>query len=126
RPRPLGIREVRATSPRLRSRVSGEYRDPFGHQVRKITVEIAPDYPEGRHDEVLDIYTDDAGYRDLKVPVTVVKRSRQRLAVLPNQVSLTAAPGQEVPSCLVRVRDSAPQDVAVTDATAAHPAVLCQ
>src|SRR5262249_51099344 len=91
-----------------------------------ISVEVAADYPEGRHEEVLDIYTDDAGYRDLKVPVTIVKRSRQRLGVLPNQVNLTAAPGQEVPSCLVRVRDSPGPAVAVTDVKCDHAAVVCQ
>ena len=45
---PLSIFEVRASSPKLKSHVSGTYRDPFGHQVRKITIEVAADYPEER------------------------------------------------------------------------------
>jgi hypothetical protein len=126
RPRPFKVAAVRTSSPKLRTRLLGDYRDPFGHQVRKIRLEVAADFPEGRHDEILDIYTDDAAYHELKVPVTVIKRSHQRLAVLPAQVSVTAAPGQEVPSRLLRVQDSQGQDVVIAGVTADHPAVVCQ
>jgi hypothetical protein len=126
RPRPLAIAEVRTSSPELRGRVTEQFRDDMGHWVRKISLEVAADYPEGRHDEVVDIITDDPDYRDLKVPVTVVKRSRQRLTAAPNQVSLRVAADQAAPSRIVLLRDSDNEPVIVQDVEADNSALVCQ
>lgn len=126
RSRPLTITEVQAGSPRLKTCVAEVYRNGAGHAVRRISLEVADDYPEGRHDDVLAIFTDDPDYRELRVPVTVVRRSRQRLSVTPSAVRLEAASGQPVPSQVVLMRDSEDQPVVVERVESDDPAIVCQ
>jgi hypothetical protein len=126
RPTPLAIAEVRTTSSKLRPRVTEQYRDGFGHLVRRINLEVADDYPEGRHDEVLDILTNDPAYKDLRVPVTVVKRSRQRCVARPESVTLTPATGQTLASRLVQIRDNDNEPIEIDQVTADSAALGCQ
>ena len=123
--KPLAIAGVRTSSPALKTRVTEQFQDGFGHWVRKISLEVAADYPEGRHDEAVDILTDDPTYRDLKVPVTIVKRSRQRLSALPEKVSLQAPPQGAIPSRIVLIRDYHEGTVVVDRITADDPAITC-
>jgi hypothetical protein len=126
RPHPLEIAEVRTSSPQLRGRVTSQFQDDLGHWVRKISLEVAAGYPEGRHDEVVDIITDDPDYGDLKVPVTVVKKSRQRLSAVPNQLTLrAAAAARSVPSWVVLVRDSSNEPVVVEGVESSDSAFVC-
>lgn len=126
RAKPLAIAELRTSSPQVKSRLAGAYRDGLGHQVQRIQLEVADDYPEGRREEVLNIITDDATYHDLRVPVTIVKRGRQSIAVVPADVQLTLAAEQDIASKTVLVRDGSGRQVAVEHASADHPAVVCQ
>src|SRR5262249_22627810 len=87
RPQPLTVTEVRASSPRPQCRRGEPGRDALGNWCRAVQVAVAEDCPEGRHDEFLDLYTTDPSYRHLRVPVTVVKRLRSRLAVTPGEVT---------------------------------------
>jgi len=126
RPHPLSITEVRTSSPHLKSQVVDAYCDDAGHQVRKMRLVVASDYPEGRHDEILGIYTDDPSYRELKVPVTVIKQGRQRLVATPDEVRLEAPRGQPIPSRIVLLRDRQDQQVEIESINADHPAIKCQ
>jgi hypothetical protein len=126
RPRPFSLVGVHASSAALTAQLGESYRDADGHWARKIWIEVAGACPEGRHEEVLGIYTDDARYRELQVPVTIVKRPRERLSATPSQVSLTAPPGQPVPSRIVLIRDRDNQPVGVDRVLADDPAVTCQ
>jgi hypothetical protein len=126
RPQPLTVSEVRTSAAQVKGRVTEQFQDGQGHWVRKIALEIGPDYPEGRHNEVLDIVTDDPVYRDLRVPLTVVKRGRQRLAAEPGAVTLFAPAGHEIPSRIVRVRDSEDQPVMIEQIVADDPAITCR
>jgi len=62
----------------------------------------------------------------LRVPVTVVKRLRQRLTATPNRVTLTVPAQGAVPSQLLRIRDGNDEDVEVDRVTADDPAILFQ
>jgi hypothetical protein len=126
RARPFAVTGVCATAPGLTPRLGELHRDGAGHWARTIALDVAGDYPEGRHEEVLAVYTDDPRYRELKVPVTIVKRSRDRLSATPGQVALTAPPGQPVPSRIVLIRDRDNQPVVVDRIEADDPAVSCQ
>jgi hypothetical protein len=126
RPQPLHVTEVRGTAPGLTGRVTEQCRDAAGRWVCKVRLEVAGDYPEGRGQEILDIVTDDPTYRDLRVPLTVVKRGRQRLSASPSPVSLFLPPGQEIASRIVLVRDAADQAVVVDQVTADDPAIRCR
>ena len=81
-------------------------RDADGHWTWRVKLEVASDLPEGRHAEIIDFFTDDPMYTHLRVPVTVVKRSRQRVTATPETVTLTIPAGQPVPSRLLLVRDA--------------------
>jgi hypothetical protein len=125
REKTLTITAVQATSPKLSARVIGESRDVQGHLTRTLRLDVAPDFPEGRHEETLNIYTDDSLYRHLKVPVTITKRVRQRFTALPNAVTLTAPRGQPFPSKIVLIRDSENNNVEIERLTPSDPAIGC-
>jgi hypothetical protein len=126
RPQPLVISELGTTSPRLTPRLVEQGRNSDGHWVRRFRLEAAADYPDGRHDEAFHILTRDPIYRDLKVPVTIVKRLPRRVTVLPAEVKLEAASGQALPSRLLRLRDRQDEQVMVEQITADDPAIACQ
>jgi hypothetical protein len=126
RPRALAISEVRTSSPELKAELAGEFQDAAKHRVRKIRLGVTENYPTGRHTESVAIFTDDPDYRELKVPVTVIKQARQRIAVSPNQVTLVAPTGQPIPSRVLLVRDIENQQVAVDQVVGDHPAIRCQ
>jgi hypothetical protein len=121
RPKPLTVTSSSASSPKLRTDLHKA--DKGTH---KIGVEVAADYPEGRHDDVVSIYTDDPAYREIRVPVTVVKRGRQRLSAAPEQVKFEGPAGQPLPSRIVLLRDADNQAVIVDQATADDPALICR
>jgi hypothetical protein len=123
---PLGGVELRTSSDRLRVSLLIQARDDSGHACFHIKLEVAADFPAGRYDDTLEIYTADPLYRHLQVPVTVVRRGRQRLTTLPAEVTARAAPGQAVPAQLLRVRDARDEPVVVEEVTADDPAIQCR
>jgi hypothetical protein len=124
RPKSLTVVAVETSSPRLRARVYDQRRDKAGRAVTQIRLDVAEEYAEGRHDETVRICTDDPAYRELKVPVTVIRRSRQHVSATPAQVALSAPPGQPFPSKIVLVRGN-DEGVVVEKVVADHPAVVC-
>src|SRR6266851_837321 len=126
RPKALLIREVRASSSKLFPRVSEAARAANGQTIWKINLAVADDYPDGRHEEILDVYTDDPRYGDLRVPVTVIKRAQQRLAATPSEVVLIAPAGQPLPSRMILIRDDQGQTVHVDQVVSDDPALAGQ
>jgi hypothetical protein len=122
---PLAITVVHTTSTKLRAARGEPARDAEGRTVYTIQLDVAPDFPEGRHDETLFIFTNDADFRELKVPVTVFKKLRRSFAVTPESVSVTAAKGQPPPSCLVRLRGPDGDVIEIERVEADHPAIRC-
>jgi Protein of unknown function (DUF1573) len=126
RANPLAVKEARTSIPGLKPHVSGPERDERGHVRYRIGLEIADDFPDGRRDEILQIYTDDARYPDFRVPITLVKRSRQNLSATPQEVSLTAVSGQPIPARLVLIRDQQNRKVKIERIDADDPAITCR
>jgi hypothetical protein len=122
---PLMVTAVRPSSSALKAQLAESTCDADGHRIQKVAFEVADDVPEGRHDEAIGIYTDDPDYPELRVRVTVIKRSRQRVAALPNQVAIVLPVGQPIPSRLVLFRDREDQSVEVEHVIADDPAVTC-
>src|SRR5205807_404185 len=83
RAKPLKITAARASASYLKPRIGDPSRDEQGHWKCRITLEVSADCPEGRHEERLDVITSDPDYPDLRIPVVVVKRAKQRLTVTP-------------------------------------------
>jgi hypothetical protein len=122
---PLAITVVHTTSTKLRAAPGEPARDAEGRTVYPIQLDVAPDFPEGRHDETLFVFTNDADFRELKVPVTVFKKLRRSVAVTPDSVSVTAAKGQPLPSSLVRLRGPDEDALEIERVEADHPALRC-
>jgi hypothetical protein len=123
RPEPLTLAGVRTTSPYMRASVGEPRRDSEGHWSRIITLEILPDFPEGPHDESLVIAKAER-QDEWRVPVTIVKRSRDRVLVAPEAVTLNGPLDQQSPR-LVRISGKE-QDVVLEHVEADDPAVQCE
>jgi hypothetical protein len=126
RSKPMVLTEARASTAKLRPRVCGPTQDKEGRRHYQVTLEVAEDFPEGRHEAMLDLYTDDPKYPDLRVPVTIVKRSEQRLAATPAEINLLAPTGQPVPSRIVLIRDEKGQRVKIESVVAGDPSITCR
>jgi hypothetical protein len=124
--KPLEITRVISSCAQLTGRVTKKSQDAHGHAVRTIGVEVGDDFPEGRHDEVLAIVTNDPGYPELRVRVTVHKGKRQRVTAAPDQLNWRTDADMPLPSQLVRLRDGENKPVVVERAVADHPAVTCR
>jgi hypothetical protein len=125
RAHPLTVTEARTTSPHLRARPEEARRDDAGRRTQTVRLEVLADYPEGRHDEMVTLLTNDADYRELKVPATIVKRSRQQVSVAPSSVTLMAT-GGVFSSRLVLIRGNDEEPVEVERVEADNPALVCQ
>jgi hypothetical protein len=125
RDHPFTVTGVHASSPHLKGEVKQTTTAAAGHRVTKVALSLATGYPEGRGEETVVILTDDAEYRELTVPVTVVKRPRERVTASPAAVSLVAAAGQTVPSRIVLLRPTGAGPVVVDSVEADDPAVAC-
>jgi hypothetical protein len=125
RPRTLSITAVNASSPRLQPRLSEPSHDMSGHWLRRISLEVADDYPQGRHDEILEICSSDPDYPSLRVPVTIVKCSQQFTAT-PGEVTLTAPAGQAFPSRIVLIRNREDRAVVIDKIDVDDPAIVCR
>ena len=90
RPHPLTVVKAETTSPQIKARVEESGRGADGQWRCLIHLEAPADLIDGRRDEVLHLYTSDPEYPDLKMPFTIVKRSRQRVNATPAAVELEA------------------------------------
>jgi hypothetical protein len=125
RDNPLTVTDVRATSPWVKTQLGQPARDKSGQWSRSIQFEVLPDYPEGRRDETLSIFTGDPSYPELRVPMTVVKRSRQQVSATPTSVTWNGPLSQPLPSRTVLLRVPDDQELAVEKVEGDHPAIQC-
>jgi len=126
RPKAMNVTAVDTSSPHLKATLLAPCRDMAGRAVRIIKLELAADFPEGKREEVLGIHTDDPAYRDLKVPINVTKRLRQRVSLAPDRITISATAGEALPSRIVLVRDADNQTVRIQEIKADDPALLCR
>ncbi len=116
RPKPLAVTAAAASAPFLRATAVAD----GGPGRWAVRVEVAGDCPDGRHAETVTITTDDPDYRTLKVPVTVVREPRRRVAALPNRATLVAGG-----SALVQLRADG-EPVRVESVEGSVPALACR
>ncbi len=120
---PLTVTGVRTTAPFLRASVTEPRVDANGRRVQVVHVDAESGVPDGRHDEMLQIYSSDPDYKELRVPVTVVKQSRQSVVANPAEVSIQLGSGP-VPARVVLLRAPG-QAVEVKQIECDDPAVRC-
>jgi len=103
----------------LRARLA----QPGSGSTWRIGLELADDFPAGRHEEALTILTDDPDYAELRVRVTVVKRTPRDVSVHPAEVRFVAAAQGAIPSRIVLVRGDDERAVVIDDVVVDHPAI---
>ena len=122
RPKAFKVTRALFASPHLGASVT-----PVTAASSRITVDVRSSLPEGRHEDVLCITTDDPLYRELRVPVSVVKRSRQNVHAAPDRVELIVPRGQPAPSRIVLLRGgNGDEEVKVERVEADNPALKCR
>ncbi len=126
RARPMQVTSVEPSSPQLRARLGEWKHNDDGQNVRTVALEVLPDFPEGRHDEVIQIFTSDPEYRELKIPVTIVKRPKQTVSASPDVLAVSSAAGEPIPSRIVLLRAPDDLDVLVERVECDTPAVSWQ
>jgi hypothetical protein len=124
RSRPLTVTGVRTTDPLLRAAVQETRSDDMGRKIQVVRVDVPAGFPDGRHEEMLQIFSSDPEYAELRVPVTVVKLSRSAVSATPAEVSLESN-GGPVPARVVLLRGVEDQEVEVASLECDDPAVHC-
>jgi len=118
RAQPLKVVGVQTSKPGLQARLLDQ-----DQGSAHIQLETASTLASGRHDELLTIDTNDAGYRQLQVPVTIIKTS-QTVSAIPAKVELQSKAGEPA-SCLVRLRSDSEKAVTISKIESNHPALSC-
>jgi hypothetical protein len=116
RPTPMKITSILASSPAIRlSKKSSE------GGVTKVILEVSRSaLTAPRQEETLSIYTDDPNYRQLQVPITLIKANRPEVTATPDKVEIIGVGSQ-----LVRLRAAGDKTVRIQKAEADQPLVNC-
>jgi hypothetical protein len=125
RSHPLELTDVRTSSARLHAEADASWQKTNVGWTRKIHVQLA-EGPDGKSDEVVQLFSSDPDYREMRIPVTVVQRSKQRCFASPEEVRLKAEPGRPADSFSVLIRDHDGQPVAIAKVEADDPALSCE
>jgi hypothetical protein len=121
----FAVKSVQTTSPHLKAEIEAPFREDHGTIWARLRLEVTKDYPAGRREEFVSIYTDNAGYAELKVPVTIDKAGQERVTATPPEAVLGATAGQAPPARVILLRDFENQAVLVEKITADDPAIVC-
>jgi len=99
-------------------------KDADGRRTQTIAITVDESCPAGQYADELCIDTDDPEYKELRIPVRVVKKAASTVVqALPASVTLRFAKEQTTASYLVRLRDAGEKEVLVEKAECDHPAV---
>ncbi len=122
---PMNVTAVQPSSPQLRTRLGDWQKNDEGFAQRTIALEVLPEFPEGRHEEVIQIFTADPEYRELRIPVTIVKKLRQSVCATPDSLTISTPAEEPIPSRIVQLRSADDLDVQVERVECDAPAVTC-
>lgn len=126
RGKPLTVTGVRLGIPGVRGEVKPAA-DVGGRRSQKIELTVGDGCPTGQHADELCIDTDDPEYRELRIPLRVIKKAPATgVQVAPGSVTLRFAKEQATASSLVRLKDAGDREVAVEKAESDHPAITCK
>jgi hypothetical protein len=103
-------------------------RDPLGRMVWTLAVSLGADLPSGQHQEVLTLHTDDPQHRELRIPISVVRRggTAQRIQALPEQLDLVVSANQPKVKRIVTLRDRQGGSLAIEYVLTSDDALSCR
>jgi hypothetical protein len=120
---PLTVTAATCSAKHVRTQLTAADVDSRGRRYQQVRVTVRDDCPPGHHADEIVLTTDDPDYRELRVPLRVVRKAPGQVAATPEQLDLRLAKGQTSASGLVRLRDPDDQLVAVERVEADHPAL---
>jgi hypothetical protein len=101
--------------------------DADGKRTQRIELTVTDDCPSGQYADEVCIDTDDPDYKELHIPLRVVKKAAATgIQAVPASATLRFAKDQTSASVLLRLRDAGDREVVVEKAEADHPAVACK
>lgn len=119
---PMKVMNVGSTARFLKTRLLDQGKDAGGQWTAKIGIDLDQDIPAGRHDEVLSIYTDDALYSELRVPVVIFKNPpASKVTLSPSSVCFSR--NEQTSSRMVRLRGV--KDIRIEKIESQNPALAC-
>ena len=117
RPNPLAISKIWSPSPFVSITVQKLQPGQF-----QLTLETPAQIPEGEHDASVSVGTDDAEYREIRIPVLIVRQRSKQIVITPEEVIFHLQPGQ-ASSQIVQIRSVSTEPVRIVEASCDHPAV---
>jgi hypothetical protein len=121
RAKPVTLKAVTTSSPHVRVMAGPPMRQGEGW-VRTLQLVVQPNCPEGRHECILSLVTDDPACPELNAPFTVVKKARDTVQASPSALEWTELGGDPLPAQLTVLRGGDERPVVVEAVTFTHPA----
>lgn len=113
---PLKVKAASASSQAIRVSIL-----PGGDGVTRVALDVDGNaLSTARHDEILAIYTDDPYYRELQVPITLMKTDRADVTASPAKAEIVGSGVQ-----LIRLRAAGEKTVRIADADSDHTGIKC-
>lgn len=119
----LTISEARVSHPFLRTKIHTSRRDANGRKAQQVEITVLDECPPGVHSDSLRLLTDDPAYRELRIPLTIARKTPGQIVATPETVTLRLAKGQRAASGLVRLRDPEDRNVIVDKLETDDPAL---
>lgn len=126
RAKPLSITKLLSDSEHIKARVVKQTKDSKGQTVYDIELSVIGEIPAGQTHHALTIVTNDAGYQQLYVPMTIHKRSAAKVVASPSRVEWTGPKDEALPSKIVLLRSGGTEAVLIDRLLAHHPAITCR
>jgi hypothetical protein len=124
RAKPLEISGVATSSGRISAIIEQEWQAAGRGWQRKIRVMLTPECPTGKSEEIVQIFSLDPDYREMRLSVTVVRTDRQRFQVTPGEFTIDAR-AHSPAGATVLIRDPEGQPIEIEQAEPADPALVC-
>jgi Protein of unknown function (DUF1573) len=113
RAKPLTITEARCGHKHVKTQIGAVGVNARGERIQQVQVTVLEACPGGFYSEVLQLLTDDPAYRELRIPLTIVRKGPGQITATPETLTLRLAQGQKAASGLVRLRDPDDRTVVV-------------
>jgi len=126
RGQPLRIIKAESTSPHIHVGEVRPWRDPLGRPTWSVAVAIAAALPPGQHHEQVIVLTDDPVHRELRIPVSIVRRGEQRIQAIPEQVEVVVGAGTAQVQRLVVLRDRQGGPLSIAYVVSSDEAISCR
>lgn len=124
REKPTTIRAADASIAHAQVRVEAPIRE--GNRWRRtVALEVQATCPEGRHEGIVVLHTDDNRCPELKVPFTIFKHGHSRLRTTPATVELLLPTTGPLPARVILVATGDGSPVLVERVEPGHPAIRC-